>query len=495
MFVLNMKITAETGNITNIKEDLIVLLTDEFKKNPYSGNLGSLVEQPMKDAEFLGHDKKSFSVHTLGKLPAKRVLVIGLGAKEKIDLEKIRRVMSTAINVAKSVKAKSMSIEFPEIDADIKELTCAMVEGLALSNYSFDKYKTEDRKEKVNIEKCTLILNSKFSKEIGNVREQIKESVIICNNVASCRNIINENASIIYPENFAKIAKKLSGLKVTVFDEKKLAKLGFGLHLAVGVGSKFPPRLVIIEYRGNPKSKETSVLIGKGITYDTGGYNLKPTGYMETMRDDMSGAACVMYTVKTLQELGVKQNVIALCPMAENCVSDRSYKPGDTFISYSGKTVEIGNTDAEGRLVLSDSIAYSKIFNPSLIIDVATLTGACAVGLGNNVAGMFTDEDDVALHLMTSSKKTGDRIWRLPMYEEQREEIKSDVADITNSGKSRYGGAIQAAMFLKEFVPKGVKWAHLDIAGPAYLDKPNHYNPKMGTGFGVRLLVEFFRQM
>ncbi len=489
-----MKIIAKTGNIANTKEDLIVLLSTEFKKNPYTGALGNLVEQPMKDAEFLGHDKKSFSVHTLGKLPAKRVLVIGLGATKKIDLEKIRRAMSTAINIAKSVKAKSLSIEFPEIDSDIKELTCAMAEGLALSNYSFDKYKTEEKKEKINIETCTLILNNKFSREIGIVKDQIKESVIVCNNVASCRDIINENASIIYPDNFAKIAKKLSGLKVTVFDEKKLEKLGFGLHLAVGVGSKFPPCLVIIEYNGNPKSKDRTVLVGKGITYDTGGYNLKPTGYMETMRCDMSGAACVMYTIKTLQELGIKQNVIGLCAMAENCVSDRSYKPGDTFVSYSGKSVEIGNTDAEGRLVLSDSIAYSKNFNPNLIIDVATLTGACAVGLGNYIAGMFTDEDDVALHLMTCSKKTGDRIWRLPMYEEQKEEIKSDIADITNSGKSRYGGAIQAAMFLKEFVPKGVKWAHLDIAGPAYLDKPNHYNPKMGTGFGVRLLVEFFRK-
>ena len=305
-----MKIATETESLTSLKEDLVVLLTSVFKKNPYSGTLGSLIEQPMKDAEFFGQDKKTFMIHTLGKLSTKRILILGLGEKEKIDLEKIRRAMSCAIIVAKSVKAKSLSIEFPKFDFDLMDLTSAVVDGLSLSEYSFDKYKTEEKKDKIDIEKCTLVLNNELSKSVGKIQSQIKDSLIICNNVSLCRDIINENASIIYPENFANIAKKISGVKVTVFDEKKLQKLGFGLHLAVGMGSKYPPRLVIIEYNGNPKSKERTVLVGKGITYDTGGYNLKPTGFMETMRCDMSGAACVMYTVKTLSELKVKQNVI-----------------------------------------------------------------------------------------------------------------------------------------------------------------------------------------
>ncbi len=486
-----LKIEIKQGQIESVKDELIILFTPKFEKGKFNKlQKYPFLKDPLNDSDFTGKANKTFSIPTFENVPSKRILLVGLGDILKIDLETLRRAVSTAINYAKNLKIKSFSLEMPHTTFSLKEKVYAIAEGLLLGNYSFSKYKTEDRKENVEIEKVTIFVE----KDTQKASEFLKESVIICNNVNDCRDIVNENASLIYPESFANCVRKtLNGLKITVFDEKRIHSEGMGLLEAVGIGSIHPPRLVIAEYRGDTRSKKTTVIVGKGITYDTGGYNLKLTGFIETMKCDMAGAAAVLYTLKTLKDLKIKQNVVGIMSLAENCVSDRSYKPGDIFTSYSGKTVEIGNTDAEGRLVLADAISYSKKFNPDTIIDLATLTGACMIALGEHISGLFTENDELAENLNKSSKKTFDRIWRLPMYEEIKDLMKSDFADINNLGSNRFGGAIQGAVFLQKFVPEGVKWAHLDIAGPAFLAKANFYNPKGATGYGVRLLAEYFR--
>lgn len=266
-----------------------------------------------------------------------------------------------------------------------------------------------------------------------------------------------------------------------------------GLLLAVNRGSDSDPAFIIIEYKGNPKSKEKTVLVGKGITYDTGGLNIKVSN-METMKGDMGGAAAVMGTIVAAASLDLKVNVTAVIPTTENSISSRSYKPGDIYKSYSGKTVEIGNTDAEGRLILADALAYAvDHLKPTRLIDLATLTGAMIIALGTETIGLFSNNDALADGLIRSGSDTYERVWRLPLHEEYRDQLKSDFADIRNIG-GRAAGSITAAIFLQEFVGK-TPWAHLDIAGTAYLeDGAKRYHPKYGTGSGVRLLIDFLEQ-
>lgn len=266
-----------------------------------------------------------------------------------------------------------------------------------------------------------------------------------------------------------------------------------GLLLAVNRGSKIPPQLVVLKYNGNPKSKKYFAVVGKGITFDSGGMNLKPSGHMETMRMDMSGAAAALYTIKTVADLQLKKNVYAVIPLTENLISNSAYRPGDVFKSYSGKTVEIGNTDAEGRLILADALSFTEDkLNPDYIIDMATLTGACLIALGETVAALLSTDEKLAEMIKNASDKTGDKIWQLPLYDEFAENMKSDIADIKNISSDRNAGTIMGAIFLKNFI-KDTKWAHIDIAGTAWYSKPRGYRPKNATGYGVRLVTEVIK--
>ena len=289
------------------------------------------------------------------------------------------------------------------------------------------------------------------------------------------------------------LAKKESALKVKVYREKELEELGLGLLLAVGRGAEVPPRLIIIEYRGDPSSNDVTALVGKGMTYDTGGLNIKATGSMETMRSDMSGAAAVFGTMQAAAAMKLKKNLIGVVATAENSVDARSYKPGDIYKGYKGLTVEIANTDAEGRLILADALSFvEKNYEPTRIIDLATLTGAIVIALGNQAIGLFSNDDELAASLTRAGEHTYERLWRMPLFSEFKEQIKSQYADIKNSG-GREGGSITAALFLQKFVEK-TPWAHLDIAGRAVTAKPEGYCPSWATGAGVRLLIRYLQQ-
>ena len=288
--------------------------------------------------------------------------------------------------------------------------------------------------------------------------------------------------------------QKKNKLKIKILNEKQIQKEKLNLIYNVGKGSSNPPRLIIVEYNGNPKSKEKIALVGKGLTYDSGGLNLKPTGYIETMKLDMGGAATVLGAFKTAVELKIKKNIVLVIGTAENAIDANSYKPGDVIKSYDGKTVEIKNTDAEGRLVLADSLAYlQKNYKPTHIIDLATLTGACLVALGPSLIAILGNDDKMKEEIFNSSQKTNDKGWHLPIYDEHREMNKSQIADIKNLG-GKYAGTITAAAFLESFINKEVKWTHLDIAGAAFSEssKIEKYIPSYGgTGIGVRLLIDY----
>lgn len=410
-----------------------------------------------------------------------------LGVKKDYTLEDLRRSYSVAFDFLKSKDIKNILFEVPkENDLEISSI----VESLDLTDYSFDKYiskKKDDEKIDMN---CYLNVSNKYKK-------LILDTLVVCKNVKFARNLVNENSNIITPKKLEILAKdfaKKNRLKIKILDEKLIVKEKLGLLWAVGKGSEFKPRLIILEYLGDLNSTEKIALVGKGITFDTGGINLKPSGFLEDMKSDMAGAAAVFGTFISAVELGLKKNLILVIPTAENAISSQSYKPGDVFIGYNGKSVEIGNTDAEGRLILSDSLSYlQKNYKPTKIIDVATLTGACLIALGPSLIAMLGNDEQMKKQIFKSGENTFERVWELPIYDEHRDLIKSNIADVKNIGSSRFGGTITAAAFLENFIQKGIKWTHLDIAGAARSDKKEFYVSQFGTGRGVRLLFDWLK--
>ena len=330
---------------------------------------------------------------------------------------------------------------------------------------------------------------------IPKAREPLAETVALLEAVERTRDLVNGNSEEVTPQKLAEVAQEIARnhpkVKTTIFDKRRIEKEKMGLLLAVNQGSARDPVFMITRYQGAPGSKEHTVLVGKGITYDTGGLNLKPGDSMETMRDDMAGAAVVLNTIAALAAAKIPVNCTAVVASTENCIDAKAYRPGDVFSGYAGKTVEIGNTDAEGRLVLADALAYAcKNLEPTRLIDVATLTGGIVIALGEEMAGLWSNNDHLADQLIVSSNQTYERLWRMPLVEEYKRKLKSDIADLRNIA-GRPGTSIKAALFLQEFVDSKIPWAHLDIAAVAFLSERSRYIGKQATGFGVRLLYHF----
>ena len=428
--------------------------------------------------DFKGKEGETALVYT-GEKKVRRLLLLGCGIKSKATNETLRKAASAAVKFAREKKWTTLAL----IAQDFAPLT----EGILLTNYRFDVLKKEKSTE---LKKLILVGASKKQIEECRRRQTIVEAV----NFA--RDLINGNADDVTPQMLSKTAvdlcKTSSKLKATILGRKEIEKEKMGLLLAVNRASSRDPALIIVEYRGNPKSKACTALVGKGITYDTGGLHVKPRGGMETMKDDMSGGAAVLGTIKALSELKVPVNVVGIIPSTENMIGSKAYKPGDVYTSYSGKTVEIDNTDAEGRLVLADAISYVQDhYKPTEIIDIATLTGAIVITLGEEVSGLFSNNDPLSKKLFAAGEKTFERLWRFPLYAEYREALNSKIADIRNSRPERKASSITAALFIQDFV-NNIPWAHLDIAGTAYISSPKGYHSTPATGVGVRLLVEYF---
>ncbi len=427
-----------------------------------------------------------------GDKPA--VIVVGLGKKGEITAESLRTSAGAAVDVCRRKRISTLHVFVPEIEK-LPEPSAVgpLAEGLCLANYAFDRYKSKGEDTVKTVD--TAVFHVKAP---SGTRRLLAETGILCENTLLCRNLVNETSDLANPVAIAREAKRvgrLRGVSCRVLARRDLERLKMGLILAVGRGSAFPPQLVLLNYRGDPKNRKSVAIVGKGITFDSGGLNLKPTGHIEGMRGDMAGAATCIYTIKAAAELRLKANIAAVVPLCENMLSNTSFRPGDVYKAHNGKSVEIGNTDAEGRLVLADALAYAEEkFKPGCIIDIATLTGACLVCFGEIVAGLISNNDPVADELFAAGEETGERLWRLPLYREYGEELKSDIADIRNVSASRNAGTIMGAVFLKNFVKK-TPWAHIDIAGTSWFSKQRGYRPKNATGFGVRLLIEAIRRL
>ncbi len=423
-----------------------------------------------------------------------RILLLGLGKKEGVSSEAIKRAYAAAVRSAQEKRVKKIHLAFPEIpslesDAALR----AVAEGVLLTNYAFLHLKGESLKDKP-----VVLLKEAYFLGLNKAQdEKLKKWQTIASGVHLARELVNGNADDVTPQMLAETAKewekKTSGLKATILERKAIEDEKMGLLLAVSRGSSCDPCLILLSYHGNPSSKDHVVLVGKGVTYDTGGLSLKPTESMLTMKCDMAGAATALAAVQTAAALGLPVNVTAVAPATENAIDAQSYKIGDVYKAMNGKTVEITNTDAEGRLILADALSYAvKHLKPSLIIDLASLTGAIVVALGEDLSGVFCDDEPLVKELVSASNTVGEPLWRMPLVADYKEMLKSDIADMVNSA-GRSASSITAALFLQEFCGK-VPWAHIDFAGSCFLTKPKHINTTKATGFGVRLLIEFLER-
>jgi leucyl aminopeptidase len=425
---------------------------------------------------------------SIGKsLKFEKVLLISLGKEEKLDYETIRKLGGIIGSGANKYKFSSCTIADTWYRKKLDKETSirTLVEGIFLGTYTFEEFFSE-KKTKVNLKE----VNIEFK---GNFEKAIEETRIVAESVFLARDLQNLPSNIATPTYIANVVKEECekvGISVKIIEKEEAEKLGMNVYLAVARGSEERPKFVVMEYKGG--GDKWYSIAGKGITFDTGGISIKPSERMEEMKYDMSGAASVIGSMIAIARLGLKVNVVGITPLTENMPSGKATKPGDIVKSMGGISVEIINTDAEGRLILADALEYVKKYNPEFVIDIATLTGACVVALGHEAAGLMGNNSELIEIIKKSSQRTGERVWELPLWDEYNEYIKSDFADVKNVG-NRYGGAITAAAFLKKFT--NYKWAHMDIAGVAYTDKEKFYIKKGGTGFGVRLFVELFKSL
>jgi len=442
--------------------------------------------------EFTGKVNTSRLVHTQGKLPSERLLLVGLGKKSELDDQRLRQAAGNAVQALRSARVAQFASAL-QLVCDGESALEAVCEGAILGSYSFDEYKTRDRDERFSFTGMTLLLPSGIS--VAAARRGVARVEALCCGVSLARDLVSQPGNVATTGYLAAAAHgvaKRHNLTCRVLERDELEKLGMNALVAVGKGSVEPPRLIVLEYYGNESKERPQVLVGKGITFDSGGISLKPGAGMEEMKTDMAGAAAVLGALEAAAGLRLPVNLVGIIPTAENMPDGHAYKPGDVLTSLSGLTIEITNTDAEGRLVLCDALHYAvENFRPAAMIDLATLTGACVVALGHEASGLMGSDKRLVDRLKMAGERCGERLWELPLWDSYGEILKSDIADLKNSG-SRDGGSITAGWFLKQFTGK-TRWAHLDIAGTAWSDKALPCSPKGATGVGVRLLIEYLR--
>ena len=439
-------------------------------------------------------EKGELSVHyTQDGCLVRRIVIVGLGKRTELSLERIREAYAKAAQQIRSLHVGefSTSLDFGNLGLPLESLAEAVTEGVILGLYTYLPYKTVEKKDRQKISSLTIYAKKENSKAL---RAAVKRAEIIARAVCFARDLVSAPGNEMTPSILANQAKshlRKKETKVSIINEAEMKKLGMNALLGVAKGSHEPPKMIVVKYNGVKKTSKPIVLVGKGITFDSGGISIKPAENMDRMKTDMAGGAAVIATIKAASELSLPLNIVGIVPATENLPGGSAYKPGDILRSLSGQTIEVVNTDAEGRVILSDALSYACRFKPEVIIDLATLTGACIVALGDHVIGMMGTADDMKGKILQAADITGEKTWELPLWELYDELIKSDVADYKNSG-GRAGGAITAAAFLGKFVGN-YPWIHLDIAGPSWLEKDKPYIPKGASGVGVRLLVQLFR--
>ncbi len=489
-----MNIQTKVTDPTKVEVDVLVVFAwkgkkeDEVQFSPEAikvdNALGGLLRRATELEGFQAETGKTFVIHTDGKIAASRVLLVGV----EFVTAKIQTASAAAAKRAAGGKAKSIAIALSsEIEAH------AVVEGMMLGSYHFTRHKTVGMDKFQALEACIILTTPN---KLNSVHDAVVLGGIVSRATIVARDLVNEPPSVTTPTYLADAAKSLAkaskNISCEVFGRPEIAKMGMGGLMAIARGSDEEPKFIKLSYKGG--GRKTVALIGKGITFDTGGLSLKPANSMETMKLDMAGAATILGVFSALDALGLKINVVGLIAATENMPGAKAVKPGDIVKIMNGKTVEILNTDAEGRMVLADALSYAvEKVKPDAMIDLATLTGACVVALGEEVAGLFASHQQLADDLLKAAVDTGESLWQLPLVDEYRDHMKGTISDLKNIGGGRWGGAITAALFLQEFTDSTIPWAHLDIAGPAFAEKELALSPVGGTGFGVRALLSYLR--
>jgi leucyl aminopeptidase len=455
---------------------------------------GGLIAEIIRLGDFTGRTNQIAVIYTRGGFPVRRIVIVGLGKRAEFSVERLRGGFARAAQQIRSLNIGefSSSLNFRDIELPLERMVEGVVEGVLLGLYRFLPFKTVDREPNREITRFTILESEEAAYKA--IRSAAKTAEIIAAAVIFARDIVSTPANEMAPTDLANEAResaKGKNIRCTVLDAEQMSELGMNALLGVARGSNQPPQLIVLEYRGGKKSSPVIALVGKGITFDSGGISIKPSEKMDQMKTDMAGGAAVIAAVRATAELGLPLNVVGIVPATENLPGGNAYKPGDILCSLSGQTIEVVTTDAEGRLILADALTYACRYKPAAIIDLATLTGACIVALGDHVIGMMGTDDELKREIREAANLTGEKVWELPLWEEYYELIKGDAADYKNSG-GKAGGAITAAAFLSKFTGD-YPWVHLDIAGPAWLAKDKPYIPKGASGVGVRLLVQFLR--
>ncbi len=505
--IIGVELKMRKVDFSKCETELLVigLFSDTQKLDKLSGELnGKLngaIEQVLKLGDFNGKDGTNAIVYGNENIGAKRVLLVGLGEKKKATLDTVRRAAANAANKAVTMKIGNASIALHKAFGgrfDLPTMAQVMAEGTYFGSYRYDEFVTgteDGRLGRLDVE--LIDSDSAITKKLN---KGFSSGIAIGSAQSYARTLANRPGNVINPDKLADIAKKLARssktLSCTVFDEKQLAEKGMGGVLAVGSGSQNKPRFIVLKYKPAGKAAAalpTVGLVGKAITFDSGGISIKPSANMDQMKLDKSGGITVLGTMKAAAELKLAVNVYGIIPAAENLPSGTSYRPGDIITTFSGKTVEVQNTDAEGRMILCDALTYAAKQNCDIIIDIATLTGACKIALGKYMAGLMGNDEKLIKQLQKAAENSGEKVWPMPSGDEYAEELKSKIADLKNIG-SKWGGACTAAAFLRHFVADK-SWAHLDIAGMDIFEKATKFSVEGSSGFGVRLLTTYLMNL
>ncbi len=501
-----MRVSVHRADCTEFETPLLAVKVFEGEKEligpiaKVDERLGGQISEVIRRGDFRGKEGETLLLYPApGALPAERVLLVGLGKRRELDLERLRRAAASATRQAQKLRLQRFAsimhhAELVEDRITPGDAARAVAEGVILASYVFDELKSRDEDDERPPKLEELVVLEKVEQKARQIEEGVRVGEIVARAENLARTLGNLPGNIATPRYLARTAERIAeerGLQVTVLGRPELQEEGLGALLAVAQGSEQEPQLIILEHRGGAEGDKPLVLIGKGLTFDAGGISIKPAERMEEMKFDMCGGAAVLAAMQAIGELGVKANVIGVVPASENLISGAAVKPGDILRSHLGKTIEVINTDAEGRLLLADALSYIRRFDPAAVIDTATLTGAVVIALGNQASGLMGNDEGLIEEIRTLGDRVGERAWPLPMYKEYKEQLKSEYADLKNTG-GRPASSITAAWFLREFVGD-FPWIHLDIAGTAWGDGKLPYQTKGATGVPTRLLVEWVR--
>ena len=495
-----MKIIVQAAQLLSIKTPALVIGLFEGKNlsrrhQEINSALDDVLEQAVREQEFSGKLGETLLLHTGNRLAAQRILCVGLGQEKNYNAAQVRHAIASAAELAQQKRLPSLALHLDGLVSTpiaINQAAAAATEGLALSAYRYDDFRHDSSKDLPPLLREALLVCANAGDESG-VQEAATQAQTICAGVCLARDLVNAPGNVKSPQDLAKrcrLEAEAAGCTCTVLHRQELEEEGMGALLGVAQGSMREPCLIILEYRG-AGNKDPLALVGKAVVFDSGGISLKPAEKMDEMKMDMAGGAAVLGTITAAARLRLPINLVALIPAVENLPSGHAIRPGDILTSLAKKTIEVLNTDAEGRLILADAITYAQRFHPEALIDVATLTGACIIALGHHASAILGTDQPLIDTLIAAGDRSNERLWQLPLWDDYDQLLKSDVADIKNSG-GRPAGTITGAAFLKAFA--GEKpWAHLDIAGTAWEEKGRPGVPKGGSGVGVRLLIDFLR--